>query len=231
VIASVHMADVGLGTAVRVLGRGSRAVEGVAGLRHADVAFATPLRKSMLPSPDFRRIALMASWEDDADLDRFLASGHPVAAALADGWRVRLAPLRAWGAWPGLPDDLTRDRHVDHEGPAAVLTLGRLQVRRAVPFLKASLKAEKAARLAPGMLWGSAMTRPPLMATCSLWADSRSLSAYAFNRSQPDHYDAIEADRAKPFHKGSAFVRFRPYGSEGGLAGDNPLPADWAAVG
>jgi hypothetical protein len=225
------MADVGLGPAVRALWRGGGAVEGVGGLRHADVAFATPLRSSMLPSPDFRRITMLGYWEDDEALSAFVSSGHPLAAALAGGWRLRLAPLRAYGSWPGVPDDLTRDRHVDHDGPVAVLSLGRLQVRRAVPFLKASLRAEKAARLAPGLLWGAAMARPPFVGTCSLWADSRSVAAYAFNRSQPDHYDAIEADKAKPFHKGEAFVRFRPYDSQGSLGGDNPLAADWAAEG
>jgi hypothetical protein len=33
----------------------------------------------------------------------------------------------------------------------------------------------------------------------------------------------IRADRARPFHRRSAFVRFRPYRCVGRLAGRNPL--------
>jgi hypothetical protein len=37
------------------------------------------------------------------------------------------------------------------------------------------------------------------------------------------HQDAVRADRAKPFHHESAFVRFRPYASQGSWDGRDPL--------
>jgi hypothetical protein len=40
----------------------------------------------------------------------------------------------------------------------------------------------------------------------------------------------IATDRAKPFHHQSAFIRFRPYGSEGKLDGRNPLAEEWMAT-
>jgi hypothetical protein len=171
---------------------------------------------------------MVAFWDDDAALDRFLAD-HPVAEALATGWRTRLEPLRAFGSWPGLDADVPRARAVPHDGPAAVLTLGRFKWRRAVPFLRTSRKAELAVVDAPGLLWATGMARPPFVATCSLWESSDALSDYAYGDAGDPHPGAIAADRAKPFHHREAFIRFRPYASEGRLDGRNPLPEHWMA--
>lgn len=220
-IASVHIADVGAGAALSILRRAPRP-SSVPGLRHANVALAAPLSKSVLASPQPGRVALIACWDDDASLDRFLAS-DPLAARLADGWQARLEPLRMHGSWPGMPDDIPKARSVDHDGPAVVLTLGRLRVTQALRFLRTSARAEGAAVGAPGFTWGTGLARPPFVATCSLWESSSALSTYAYGRHDPAHPDAIHAGDTKPFHKQSAFIRFRPYQSHGGLEGRNPL--------
>jgi len=226
-IVSVHMADVGPRIALTAL-RKAPDPGSTPGLRHADVALTAPLSHRMLPRPDLGRIALVALWDDDAALDRFLRE-QPLAAMLAEGWRVRLEPLRASGSWPGLDDDIPSDRAVPSEGHVAVLTLGRLRPRRAVPFFRASAKAEGAAVVAPGLIWASGLARPPFVATCSLWDDARAASTYAYGNREPAHPAAITANRADPFHHQSAFVRFRPYASEGRLDGRNPLPETWLA--
>ena len=221
-IATVHIADVGLGRALRLL----RKAPSAPGLRNANVALAAPLGGSLAPSPQLGRAALVAFWDDDAVVDRFL-SDHPTAALLADGWHVRLDPLRAFGSWPGLPDDIPRARSVDHDGPAAVLTLGRMRLTQTVRFLRASNRAENRVLGAPGLIWTTGMARPPFLATCSLWESTDALSAYAYGADDPAHPDAIAADRAKPFHHQEAFIRFRPYGSTGSLAGRNALAETW----
>ena len=76
---------------------------------------------------------------------------------------------------------------------------------------------------APGLIWATGLARPPFLATCSLWEDTRSLSTYAYGHSDPRHSDAITAQAKKDFHHESAFIRFRPYGVHGSLAGRNPL--------
>jgi hypothetical protein len=216
-IASVHIADVGPRAALRVLRRAPSAP----GLRQANVAVTTALGGSVRPSPDLGRAALVAFWDDDAALDGFL-SNHPTAAALADGWHVRLDPLRAHGSWPGVPDDIPRQRKVDHDGVAAVLTLGRLRLTQAVRFVRHATRTGNQVLRAPGLIWATAMARPPFVGTCSLWESSDALAAYAYGE-EPPHPEAIAAGRAKPFHHQEVFIRFRPYGSEGSLAGRNPL--------
>jgi len=221
VIASVHIADVGPAAALRILARPPRPAS-VTGLRHANVAVAAPLSSSVTAKPQPGRIALLGFWDDDDAIDRFEAD-DPVAERLAGGWHSRLEPLRMHGSWPGVPTDLPTGRSVDHEGPAVVLTLGRLRISQAPRFLRTSAKAEGAAVEAPGMLWGTGLARPPFVATCSLWESSAALSTYAYGRRDPSHPDAIHAGDEKDFHKQSGFIRFRPYRSAGSLGGRNPL--------
>ncbi len=90
-IASVHLADVGVASALAIT-RKVPPAGSIAGLRHAQVALAAPLGGSILPSPQFGRAGLIAFWDGDDPLDRFLGD-HPLAAKFSSGWHVRLAPL------------------------------------------------------------------------------------------------------------------------------------------
>jgi hypothetical protein len=224
-IASVHVADVGLRSALAVLRRAPRPAA-TRGLRHANVALTAPLGGAVLPSPDFGRVGLVAFWDDDDALDGFLA-GHPMAATLASGWHVRLDPLRASGSWPGLPSDVPTEREAEQDGPAVVLTLGRLRLTQSVRFFRTSARAEAAVVEAPGLIWASGLARPPFVATCSVWQTAQALSTYAYGQGGPAHAAAIAAHGLKPFHHQSAFIRFRPYGSKGSLDGRNPLTETW----
>jgi hypothetical protein len=220
--ASVHVANTGVGAGLSVV-RSAPRPGSIAGLRHAEVGITAPLSASMLAQPDLRRVALVAFWDDDASIDRFVES-HPLAAKLAGGFQVRLEPLRAFGTWPGLPADTPTARAVESSGPLAALTMGRLRVSQAIRFLKTSAQAEARVLGAPGVIWATGLARPPFVSTFSLWESSRALSTYAFGRAEPAHPEAIAEGERKPFHKRQVFIRFRPYAAEGHLDGRNPLP-------
>jgi hypothetical protein len=219
-LASVHLADLGPRRTLALLAKGPSRIS-APGLRNANLALAARLGGSLATKPDPARIALIAMWDDDASLDQFLTT--PLGRELSSGWSTRLQPLRAWGSWPGLPDDVPKPRTVEHDGPVAVLTMGRFRVPRLVPFLRASAKAEARVVGAPGLIWGTALARPPFVATCSLWESSDAARAYAYGPGDA-HHDAIAQGRAKPFHHQEAFIRFRPYATAGHLDGRNPLP-------
>lgn len=225
-IASVHVADVGIRSTLAIT-RKAPPPGSIGGLRHANVGLAAPLGGSALPSPQLGRAGLVAFWDDDQALDRFLAN-HPLAAKFASGWHVRLAPLRAFGTWPGLSPDIPDQRNVDHEGPVAAVTLGRPRASQLLRFLRTSSKAENRVLVAPGLIWTTGLARPPsFVATCSLWESTRALSTYAYGNREPAHPDAIAAGEANPFHHEQAFIRFRPYGSHGRLDGKNALAEAW----
>jgi hypothetical protein len=219
---SIHIADLGAARALRLLTT-RRPLAGTDGLAGHHVFTAAPLSGATLPSPALGRVALLAFWEDAEAANSFVRS-HPVAEVLAGGWRATLSPLRMFGSWPGLPADLPHGRMTAYDGPAVVLTLGRLRLRRARNFLLASSHAEAAALASPGFEWGSGLARPPVVATCSLWSSTPAIAAYAFDSRNP-HHAAMAADHAAPFHRRSAFVRFRPLEVVGSLDGRNPLAA------
>ena len=61
----------------------------------------------------------------------------------------------------------------------------------------------------------------------SLWRSGEDAAAYAYGQPDAGHPSAITEDRRKPFHHQSAFIRFRPYASEGRLDGRNPVAEAW----
>lgn len=217
---SVHLADVGLPTSLRHI-RHPRPAS-IPGLLQANAGLAatfgtTPAR----PSPG--RVGLIAFWQDDAALERFEAT-HPLAAALGGGLVVHARPLRIHGAWPGIGDDVPKQRNVEHDGPVLVLTLAKTRLSRFVPFFRASQPAEKAVRAAPGNVFSSAVLRPPFISSVSLWESSESAMDYAYSGHQAGHPEAIAAGRVRPFHHQQAFIRLAITELRGSLAGRNPLP-------
>lgn len=224
---SFHLADLPRRLALRAQRHPDQLV-GTPGLLHAEVALAAPLTGQVLPRPNLGRLVLVASWDDDASIDRFLAT-HPFAAAMADGWQVRLEPMRATGSWPGLPDDLPSGRDVAPPGPVVVLTLGELRAGRAPSFLRHSARAGAQLADAPGMLWATGLGRVPFVGTCSVWRDAASTRAYAYGSPGSSHGVAMEADRRNPFHHRAAFIRSRPYAASGLVDGRDPLEGRCAA--
>jgi hypothetical protein len=221
-VVSVHIAKVGVRNVPGAL-RGRPAPRQVPGLRYAETTITAPLGASLLPTPSPGGAGLVAAWDDDASLDAFEA-GHPLARRFAGGWRVRLQPLRLSGSWPQMPGLPERELPVEDDEPVAVLTLGRLRLLRAVPFLRASAEAEGEVLSAPGMLASIGLARPPrLVATFSLWRSAAQMREYA-QRQGGAHPAATRAHHEQPFHHQSAFIRFRPYASGGDWDGRDPLP-------
>jgi hypothetical protein len=220
-IVSVHIAELGARRAVSLLRPGRRAPD-APGLRYAEAAGMVPLAGKAPPFPP-RGAALIASWDDDAALDAFLA-GHPLAEQFSRGWHVRLEPKRVVGAWPEMPGLPADELPMEPDEPAAVLTLGRPRLLRFPPFVRTSRPAEKLAVEHPALVAGTALARlPRFVATFSLWRTTSEMRDYALGRPDSRHLEAIKADRRKSFHHQEAFVRFRPYASSGAWNGRDPL--------
>lgn len=221
-IASLHLADVGPRAA---LGLSPRRLElaKVPGMSYAEIAITAPLSANLIPKPNLGRIALIAAWEDESALDAFLAR-HALAERLAHGWRVRLQPTRIFGRWQPLDRLLTQEQPMDDDEPAAALTIGRLRLSQAPRFFRATAKAEALAIGEPSLLASTGLARPPaLVGTFSLWSSTAAMRAYVEGKDRPAHSSAVQAHAAKPYHHESAFVRFRPYASEGEWDGRDPL--------
>ena len=217
----MHIADVGArAAALLAASPHSRAVPG---LLYARTMLGADLTARLAPAPRPGRVGLVAAWEDDAGLERFLATDR-LARALSGGWHARLQPLRAWGAWRALPELPGPDLGELGPDPVAVLTLGRVRLRRLVPFLRASARAEGDAVANAGMLAGTALARPPrLVCTFSVWRTAQAMREYARGDPEAGHPRAVAEHLQRPFHHESVFVRLRPYASSGAWDGRDPL--------
>ena len=221
-IASLLVADIGPRAATLRSPKPGK----VPGLRSATIGLTAPLGGGRIPRPQIGRAMFVSFWDDEAALNAYLADSR-LAAHFADGFRMRMKPLRAHGTWPGLPDDIPRSRKVETEGPTAVITIARLKMSQAYRFFKANAVAEQRVVQAPGLVWATGFAQPPVLATCSLWESAQAAADYAYGDSAPNHPDAVRETRRKDFHHKSAFIRFQPINSEGGLQNKNPLPETW----
>ena len=229
-IATINIADLGARRTLRSL-RHVPAPTDVPGLRWLGTAIAVPLASNR--PPGLRRSLMIGFW-DDEDAAAAFAEDHPLGQCYADNsFRAVLRPLRAFGTWPGLPEDIPRARKVAHDGPVLVTTLGRLHATQIGRFFRASRAAERSAVAAPGFVWGTAATRrPPFpFATVSLWSNDEAAAAYAYEDPDAGHPRAITKQRHRDFHHESAFIRYAPLAISGSVRGmpdldsrDNPAP-------
>ncbi len=217
----MHIAELGPRQAAEVLLRPPKPAA-VPGLTYAETTTTAALGEPLLPPRQLGQVGMIAAWRDDDALDDFHRR-HPLARHLAGGWRVRLQPLRVFGAWAGMPGLPARALPVEADEPVGVLTLGRLRLLRTAAFRRSATPAEQAAIESPALLAGTGLARPPrLVATFSLWRSAAAMREYA-TLPGGAHDAAVRTDRARPFHHESAFVRFRPYASEGQWEGRDPL--------
>ncbi len=217
---SAHIADVGVKKAVAAL-RSRPDPDMIDGLRYAETWLMSPLRKGLLPLPEIRGVALIAAWDDDQSLDRFLS--HPLAKPYEQGWRARFEPVRTVGAWPGLPDLPRRERPTEDQ-PVAVLTMARMRLTRIRAFAAAAAPAEREALHHPAFLEGASLMHPPnLISTFTLWRTAREMRQYAVGSYPGGHVRAMKKHEERVFHHETVFVRLRPYAVEGRWNGRNPL--------
>lgn len=200
--------------------------------------------RTMTLSADLRRWALFAVWEEEAAIDAFLAASPVVARweeLAAERYSVRLAPMRAHGAWGGSnpldgagasPSEAAGDgvgpaddRTVGaaDDGPVAILTRATIRARRLVPFYRSIVPPSADLARQPGLLASVGMGEWPVarQATFSLWRSLADAREFAYGRE--DHRRVVKRTRAEGWYVEELFARFRPYGSEGTWGGVDPL--------
>jgi hypothetical protein len=217
---SVHIAEVGVRKAAATLRKTPRP-ETVQGLRYAGSWLTFPLRTGMKLELVPTGVLMLAAWDDDESLDKFLH--HPAAKPYRGGWQTRMTPARSIGTLPGLPD-LPRQEQPAGDQPVAAFTLGRLRPGKLLPFLATTAAAEREAQGHPGFIEGVGIFRPPLGAgTFSLWRNVRTMRDYALGSYPGGHKKAIEVDQERRFWHEMLFSRYLPYMAEGQWKGSNPL--------
>ncbi|MGI9052038.1 MAG: spheroidene monooxygenase [Ilumatobacteraceae bacterium] len=175
------------------------------------------------PSVDLRRSALFAVWEDERDLDAFLARSTIARRwAVADeAWHVRLRGLGGHGSWHGV-DVLDGLQRGDDDGVVAVLTRANVRVGAWVRFGRAGRPVSADLQDAVGLLGAVGIGEAPIgsLATFSLWRDRDDVRRFARS---PRHADVVRRTRRERWYGEELFARFQPYAATGTWDGRNPL--------
>lgn len=233
-VASFHLARFPRSSAARIMAGtllDRPALAATPGLRFAR-QLGTGRGRQMGLGADLRRWAMIAVWDDDAALDRFLG-GSPLARRwrihAEESFLVRLEPLASHGSWGGTdpfaPDPAEPPAGPPPAGsPVAVLTRATIPLRHWRAFHRSVSPVESWMHDRGGDLLAAAGVgeRPVgTLATFSLWRSADAVRAFAYGAGP--HADVVRATRDHGWFAEELFARFRPYGAEGTWDGTAPL--------
>jgi hypothetical protein len=228
---SAHISDTG---PLKALLRKTPGPSEVPGLRSARTAICAPFTAGALPKPQLGREALLACWEDEDSLEKFLAD-HPTGRAFVDGWEVRMELFRAVGVWPGVDSDMAeacRGIAAPNNGPTVAITIGTAYLRTVVSFARVNKGLERQFLQTPNAIWGTALINLPqrLVATLSIWENAAAAVNYirtgAHGEAVKAHFDPKKDPTGHSFVTGGGFFGLRPVSTRGWLQGRNPIAAD-----
>lgn len=203
----------------------------VPGLVQARTAVCAPFTHG-LPKPQLGREAMLAVWDDDASVDRFLSEDE-LGQEMATGWHVRLELIRAVGIFPGLPEvdyaALAGDKEQSMDGPSVAFTLGHAHAKTLPQFIKVNKGLERQFLETPDAIWGTAMTnlRSRFVATLTFWESTSAATNYmksgAHGAAVRDHYDPDKDPHGHTFVTNGGFLGFRPLSMSGSVRGSNAV--------
>lgn len=176
------------------------------------------------PGADLARTAIFAVWNDESDLDRFVAS-HAIAdrwTRAVESWHVRLRSLGGHGTWRGV-DPLAGLEPGDRSGQVAFITRANVRRQSWREFGRAGREVDAELHTAAGLIDVVGIGEAPIgrLATFSLWESLADARAFAY--SMPRHQQVIEQTRGGNWYSEELFARFEPYASTGTWDGRDPL--------
>lgn len=232
---SAHLFD---SSPLKAVKRREPTAEDTPGLLSARTAICAPFSDSWLPKPQLSRESLVACWDDESALDRFLGD-NPTGREVAQGWHVRLELVRAMGMFPGLDDDLSEiagDKADAMTGPTFAMTMGTAYLKTIPSFYRVNKGLERQFLATPSGLWGTAMSnlRTRFVATLTAWESLDAATDYvkagAHGDAMRNHFDPTKDRTGHTFVTGGGFLGFRPLSMHGQVTGKNAIADSLLAI-
>lgn len=180
------------------------------------------------PWPDWSVYSLLQVWDKEWDAQTFMEHSQLMAEYrihTSEIWTLYLKTMQSKGAWSG-HNPFTVHAQIDPSiTPIAVITRATIKPSKLWSFWKYVPTSEEPLSELEGLLYTKGIGEIPIlqMATFSLWSDTETLKAYAYQSKQ--HREAIRLTRKLNWYKEELFARFQPYRSVGSWKGVNPLPS------
>ena len=215
-VTSLHVVEAPRTVSLRLL-IGQRQLRRRPGVTAAHVVLGAPLGSTPASTSHSVRTVAVIGWRARHHLDQAweeLATNSP----WSQGWSVILRPVRATGPWCDAPTD--DGAAASGRSPLVVLTLGDLRARHARSFLRHAGRVGQQLTRVDGVLWATALARPPFVGTCSLWDSPEAIERFAYaGVGGSAHLEAMAANDATPFHVDPSFVRFETLATSGTVPG------------
>lgn len=191
------------------------------GLRHAELMAAMTLGSPILSSArmQLRNLAVFAYWEDESDLESFLAN-TAFGQQLSDGWHVRLKFLRRWGRFSEIDELPVNSEENEPSKPVVAVTLARLKLPELFRFIHWGKPVEEQVRDHPDTTLALAAMRPPrTFSTFSIWRSQQAMTDMVHGKcSLPGssrHANAMAERDRKDFHHQFITLRFQAISEHG----------------
>ncbi|MDB5120799.1 MAG: hypothetical protein JWN56_2017 [Sphingobacteriales bacterium] len=176
--------------------------------------------------PDWQQWALLITWKEEADFDRFYKSSFIAwwwRKFTQEQWTILCAPFASHGKWDGKqPFDLSPELKYQ-SGPIAVLTRATIRFSKLKRFWSNVKNVANVMSKSSGYITSFGIGEAPffLQATFSIWENMEDIRNFAYK--SPEHSLVIKQTRDENWYSEELFARFIPLKTYGHLNGQNPL--------
>jgi hypothetical protein len=188
----------------------------ISGLIHPEIMTVMTLGSPIF-SPSrmlIRQIAVFAQWENESDLENFLAK-NSLGKILSKGWHTRLTFMRKWGKFNKfeIPDETIEFENPD--SPVVAVTIARMKFLEIPRFIHWGRPVEKLVRDHPSTTLSLASIKfPNTVSTFSIWKTQKEMTDMVHGHSKVPkpkrHADAMKERDRKDFHFEFTTLRFKP---------------------
>lgn len=209
-----HLVKTDYFSALRILFSSPKS-RNIPGLIHAEIMTVMTLGSPIF-SPSrmlIRQIAVFAQWEDESDIENFLAKDS-LGKILSEGWHTRLAFMRKWGKFNKfeIPDENTESENPDSS--IVAVTIARMKFLEIPRFIHWGRPVEKLVRDHPATTLSLASIKfPNTVSTFSVWKNQKEMTDMVHGHSKvpkPErHADAMKERDRKDFHFEFTTLRFK----------------------
>lgn len=188
----------------------------IPGLIHAEIMTVMTLGSPIF-SPSrmlVRQIAVFAQWEDESDIENFLAKDR-LGKILSEGWHTRLTFMRKWGKFNKfeIPDETAEFENPN--SPVVAVTIAKMKFLEIPRFIHWGRPVEKLVRDHPATTLSLASIKfPNTVSTFSIWKNQKEMTDMVHGHSKvpkPErHTNAMKERDRKDFHFEFTTLRFKP---------------------